>query len=292
MKKFLMYCSLITLISCSVENDIYQSKGDSLRGELSGKSVLVKLSYVEETFRKAEFSNKDAVDFGLTYLEEPKSERKKIYIEIYKDMTFGKLVEFLPSNSDYPADKFIPHKDFSQLRKLIYSDGIVKGIDGAGEIVHTDTYDDQYMTDHKNNTNSGDLSKILLSSFNNPDSIADYFIKSMTEGNIFKEVNEKTIEITKQINLNSMIKTSLFEVAKEKIFLNKEKGVVTRVEGYTRADELKDLVVNMYGLTPDGIHYMKSSHFRNKQYSEAYNIFYLEYSDIFINDFKFQTSKQ
>jgi hypothetical protein len=67
MKKILMDCSLITLISCSIENDTYQSKGDSLRGELSGKLVLVKLSYVEETFRKAEFSNNEAVDFGLTY---------------------------------------------------------------------------------------------------------------------------------------------------------------------------------------------------------------------------------
>lgn len=291
MKKILIYCSIFTMLSCSMETDIYGDKENLFRGELGDKPVLAKLSYIEETFRKADFSNNDAVEFGLTYLQEPKSERKKVYVEIYNDLTFGKVVEFLPNNSDYPADKFIPSEEFSQLSKLKYSNGMVQGFDKNENIIHTDTYDDKYINLTDNEISLEDLSILLLSSFSNPDASASYFIKKISEGNVARELNEKTIEVTKETGTNFKTDSYSFEVVKEKIYLNKNKGVVTRIEGYTHSDELKDLEVNFYGLTEDGTHYMKSSHFRNKQYSEAYDIFYLEYSDIFINDFKFQISK-
>lgn len=291
MKKILFYCGFFVMMSCSVENDIFGNKDNLFKGELSNKPVLVKLSYIEETFRKAEFSNSEAVEFGLTYLEEPKSERKKMYIEIYQDLTHSRLVEFLPSKSNFPADQFIPSDDFKQLSKLKYSNGIVQGFDKNGNVIINDTYDDRYMVDQVKGADTKELSQFLVNSFTNPDSSANYFIQSIIDGNMHRQLDERTIEISKPVLLNLRSNSSGFEVVKEKIFLNKDKGVVTRIEGYTQSDEIKDLEVNMYGLTADGVHYLKSSHFRNKQYSEAYDIYFLEYSDIFIKDFKFQIGK-
>ena len=65
-----------------------------------------------------------------------------------------------------------------------------------------------------------------------------------------------------------------------------EYGVVYRTEGYTSSGKLKDIEHNFYTKNDEGVIYQASSHYRNVQYSEAYDIYFTEHSDIFYSEFQ------
>ena len=101
----------------------------------SGKPAILKMSYTEVAQRKAEFAEGTPKDHNLTYIEEPRSERKKVYIEIYADLTYGKQVQYLPPESDFPADTWTLPADMPEVKKIIYSNGLAKGYDDAGNLL-------------------------------------------------------------------------------------------------------------------------------------------------------------
>jgi len=79
--------------------------------------------------------------------------------------------------------------------------------------------------------------------------------------------------------------TTASEVVEEKDYFLPEYGVLYRTEGYTSDGSLKDIEHHFYEFTDDNAFVMASSHYRNRRYSAAYDLSFVEYSDIFFEDY-------
>lgn len=263
---------------------------------LSDKPSILKVSFIEEAVRKAEFPEGTAAEFGLTYLEEPKSERKQIYLEVYDDFTFSKQVEYLSSNRNFPADHWKLPNDMPQLKKTTYINGKITGYDASKNIIYEDTYEQQYWINSEEFETIEMAKEFVVASYYNPKSVKNKLLNmARVNADNYSEISDGIIEVTQNFPVDPSslkIKTgdNGQEVSSEKIYLLPEYGVVYRTEGYTASGELKDMEHNFYAFNKDSVLYMQSSHYRNFQYSSAYDITFLEHSDIFYKDFKIETS--
>ncbi|MBC6410249.1 MAG: hypothetical protein GDA42_07305 [Ekhidna sp.] len=95
--------SLIFILGCSDFRDEFRD--DIGPSSLSGKRSILKVSYTEAAQRKAAFYEGTPEGHSLTYMEEPRSERKQVYVEIYHDLTYSKQIIYLEPQSDFPADR-------------------------------------------------------------------------------------------------------------------------------------------------------------------------------------------
>jgi hypothetical protein len=65
---------LLLLTSCTDEILLDEDKPNKLKSSFAAKPSVLKLSFVEESVRRTDFPKGKAIDLGLTFLEEPKSE--------------------------------------------------------------------------------------------------------------------------------------------------------------------------------------------------------------------------
>ena len=265
---------------------------------LSGKPPILKISYTEVAQRKAEFAEGTPKDHNLTYIEEPRSERKKVYIEIYADLTYGKQVQFLPPESDFPADRWTLPDDMPEVKKIIYSDGFAKGYDGAGNLLLEEPFEDTYWIDPSNFSSVEAARNHLLNSYFKPKANASETLKSAKKfSDSFSMSNEMAVatstfspeadnqDMPSSANLSSSAAPANDEVVQEKNYFLPEYGVVYRTEGYTADGSLKDIEQHFYKFTKDSVFVMFSTHYRNKRHSAAYDLSFVEHSDIFFEDY-------
>jgi len=256
----------------------------------------LRISFTEETQRKAEFPAGVAENKGLTYLEEPKSERKKIALEVYYDFSVGKQVEYLAPNSDFPADKWSLPKDMPKLKRITYLNGVVKGYDASQNLIYEDTYEQNYWLDPTEFESAEEARKFAIAAYYNPKTVGDKMINIAMEGaNSYTKLSDQVFEFTQVLdNVSSPAlrgaENANLEVSTEKIYMLAEYGVVLRTEGYTASGEMKDMEHNFYAFNQDSVLYIKSSHYRNLQYSSAYDVSFTEFSDIFYENFQIETS--
>lgn len=287
---------VLLLSSCRQNLQLEENAGGLLPSELSNKPIIFKLSYTEESQRKSEFTEGAAEKYGLTYLEEPKSERKEVYLEVYYDFSIGKQIEYLTPNSDFPADKWQLPKDMPKLKKTIYLDGVVKGYDANGTLIFEDTYNQDYWLDPTEFANVEEAQKFAIAAYYNPTSVASKMIEMAIEGaDGNAELSDQVLVFTQNIEDNSYpaakdAGNSNLEVTNEKLYMLADYGVVFRTEGYLPNGEMKDMEHKFYTFNEDSVLYVKSSHYINKQHSNAYDITFTEYSDIFYENFKIETS--
>ena len=266
---------------------------------LSGKPPILKISYTEVAQRKAEFAKGTPKDHSLTYIEEPRSERKKVYIEIYADLTYGKQVQYLPPESDFPADRWILPADMPEVKKIIYSDGFAKGYDDAGNLLLEEPFEDTYWIDPARFSSVEAARNFLLNSYFKPKANASETLNaakkfsdsfSMTGDEMAVATNTFSPESPNQnlpssANLSSSAAPSNDEVVQEKNYFLPAYGVVYRTEGYTADGSLKDIEQHFYKFTKDSAFVMVSTHYRNKRHSAAYDLSFVEHSDIFFKDY-------
>ncbi|WP_258097608.1 hypothetical protein [Marinoscillum pacificum] len=288
----------LTMVVCllaSCRNDVLlEERGEGLySSSLSSKPAILKLSFVENTQRKAEFAEGQAVEFGLTYLEEPKSEKKRVYLEVYEDLTFGKQVEYLPTNSGFPADDWELPSDMPKVTKFVYVNGLVQGFDKSGNVIFEDAYEDQYWISPEEFGSAKLAAEFAVKSFYKPSEVAQKAIEIAKKGAAKFEDLDEAFQLTRYLDVevsSSARSGDQGEVVREETYILPEYGVVYRTEGYTSSGKLKDIEHNFYTKNDDGVIYQASSHYRNVQYSEAYDIYFTEHSDIFYSEFKIETS--
>lgn len=298
MKKSIIYFMGVIFLLAACQKDLLLDEGAEglFPSALSDKPSILKLSFIEEVQRKAEFPEGTAEEFGLTYLEEPKSERKQIYLEVYYDFTFSKQVEYLQTNSKFPADQWKLPNDMPQLKKTTYINGKIKGYDDAGKIIYEDTYEQQYWINSEEFETIEKAREFVVASYFKPKTIKNRLLDmARVNASGYTEIGDGIIEVTQIFPVDATAPTSRTtekgqEVSSEKVYLLPDYGVVYRTEGYTASGEIKDMEHNFYAFTEDSVLYMQSSHYRNLQYSSAYDITFLEHSDIFYKDFKIETS--
>lgn len=263
---------------------------------MSDKPVLLKISFTEETQRKAEFEEGMAEMHGLTYLEEPKSERKEIYLEVYYDFSIGKQVEYLAPQSDFPADKWQLPADMPKLKKTIYLNGVVKWYDADQNLIFEDVYEQNYWLDPMQFKSVDEAREFVVAAFYNPQSVADKMINLATAGsNSYSKLSDNVLQFTRTLDNNDFstnrtAEETNLEVSNEKVYMFEKYGVVFGTEGYTASGEMKDLEHNIYAFNEDSILYLKSSHYRKLQYSSAYDVTFTEFSDIFYNNFQVKST--
>lgn len=266
---------------------------------LSGKPAILKVSYTEVAQRKAEFAKGTPKDHNLTYIEEPRSERKKVYIEIYADLTYGKQVQYLPPHSDFPADNWTLPDDMPEVKKIIYSDGFAKGYDGAGNLLLEEPFEETYWIDPERFPSVEAARNFLLNSYFKPKANASETLNaakkfsdsfSMSDEmavatNTFSPESDNQDMPPSSANLSSSAAPANDEVVKEKNYFLPEYGVVYRTEGYTADGSIKDIEQHFYKFTKDSVFVMYSTHYRNKRHSAAYDLSFVEHSDIFFEDY-------
>ena len=136
---------MVLLVAFGCEDIQSELKDDIGPSSFSEMPAILKVSYTEISQRKAEFAAGTPEDHNLTYIEEPKSERKKIYIEIYGDLTYSKQVTYLEPKSDFPADAWSLPADMPEMKKVIYSHGLAKGYDATGTQILEDTFEGSFL---------------------------------------------------------------------------------------------------------------------------------------------------
>jgi len=147
MKTQLILLTILLLIAFGCDDIQSEFKDNIGPSSFSEMPSILKISYTEIAQRKAEFAEGTPGDHNLTYIEEPKSERKKVYIEIYGDLTYSKQVTYLQSESDFPADTWTLPVDMPEMKKIIYSDGFARGYDASGKQILEETFEDTYWID-------------------------------------------------------------------------------------------------------------------------------------------------
>ena len=268
---------------------------------LSGKPPVLKISYTEVAQRKAEFAKGTPKDHNLTYIEEPRSERKKVYVEIYADLTYGKQVQFLPPESDFPADIWTLPDDMPEVKKIIYSDGFAKGYDGAGNLLLEEPFEDTYWIDPAGFSSVEAARNYLLNSYFKPKANASETLNAAKKSSDSFSMSDEMAVATSTFspesdnqdlppssaNLSSSAAPAPAndEVVQEKNYFLPNYGVVYRTEGYTADGSLKDIEQHFYKFTKDSVFVMVSTHYRNKRHSAAYDLSFVEHSDIFFKDY-------
>ena len=291
---------LAFLVSCQKDALLEDSSGKTFPTALTDKPTLLKLSYTEETQRRAEFPEGAAEEYGMTYLEEPKSERKQIYLEVYQDFTYSKQVEYLPTTSDFPADVWSLPNDMPKVQKFTYINGVVKGYDARQDVIFEDTYEQGYWLDVEAFDSVEEAKKFAVATYYNPKSVAEKAVSIAKKGaDGYSEMSDQALVFTLNLEptapVPAVARTQAandlgLEVSSEKLYMLPEYGIVYRNEGYTANGDLKDLEHNFYAYNADSVLHMTSSHYRNKQYSSAYDITFVEHSDIFYRNFVIKTS--
>ncbi len=294
--KFTQLIMLVILLAgCREKLQLEESTEGLFPAELSDKPIILKLSFIEETQRKAEFPEGVAENQGLTYLEEPKSERKQIYMEVYYDFAIGKQVEYLAPNSDFPADKWQLPSDMPKLKKVTYLNGVVKGYDRDQNLIYEDIYEQDYWLDPTEFESAEEAREFAIAAYYNPKTVADKMIDIAIEGaNSYTKLSDQVLQFMQVLgNISPALRgaeNTNLEVSTEKIYMLAEYGVVFRTEGYSANGDLKDMEHNFYTFNEDSVLYIKSSHYRNLQYSSAYDVSFTEFSDTFYEDFQIETS--
>ena len=256
------------------------------------------MSYTEEAQRKAEFPEGTPKDHNLTYVEEPRSERKKVYIEIYADLTYGKQVQYLPPQSDFPADNWTLPADMPEVKKIIYSDGFARGYDDADNLLLEEPFEDTYWIDPSGFPSVEVARNYLLNSYFKPKANATETLNAAKKfSDSFSMSDEMAVatntfspesdnqDVPSSANLSSSDAPASDEVVQEKNYFLPEYGVVYRTEGYTADGSLKDIEQHFYKFTKDSVFVMVSTHYRNKRHSPAYDLSFVEHSDIFFKDY-------
>ena len=293
--------ALTFLVSCQKDALLENTSDDTFPDALTDKPALLKVSFTEETHRKAEFPEGAAEKYGMTYLEEPKSERKHIYIEVYNDFTYSKQVEYVPTTSDFPADGWSLPEDMPKVRKFTYVNGIVTGYDAKQNVIYEDTYEPSYWLDANAFDSAEEAKAFAVATYYNPSSIAKKAIAMAKAGtDSYSELSDQAIVFTQALDVPTQNGPAVarreaangkgLEVSSEKLYMLPEYGVVYRTEGYTANGDLKDLEHNFYAFNEDSALCLTSSHYRNEQYSSAYDITFIEHSDIFYSNFVIKTS--
>lgn len=298
MKNKVLAVMLVTImIAGCKENFLLEDRNDGmLISELSGKPVLAKVSYIENSQRSADFLGVDAFELGLSYLEEVKIEKKQVYFEIYDDFSIGKQVTWLPIDSKYPDPRTLP-ADMPDVKRFTYVDGSVNGYDQGNNLIYENSYELQYFLNINEFDSQQEAIDFLIASFYNPKKNAQIAINAAKVGaDSYIELSESVIEFTQAIPLdapiasNARLKTENQEVVSEKTYMLPDYGLVYRIEGYNSEGEIKDMEHRFFTFNEDSVMYLKSSHYRNMQYSNAYDISFLEQSDSFYENFKVETS--
>ncbi len=303
MKKslFLLVITLGFLTACQKDALLENSDDESASSLKSDKPILLKISYTEEAHRRAEFSEGVAETLGMTFLEEPKSERKQIYLEVYKDLTYSQQVDYLPNLSDNPADMWTLPSDMPKVQRFTYVNGVVNGYDEKQKLIFEDTYDQNYWVDVSEFADLEEAREYAISSYYSPKGVAAKTIAMARAGSeSYAELSPGVLEFNQQIPLPYQVEPiaarsgsskRIPEVSSEKRYMLAKYGIVYRTEGYTPQGDLKDLEHNFYQFNKDSVLYLASSHYRNKQYSAAYDVTFLEHSDIFYSNFTIQKSR-
>lgn len=304
MKKllFLLFITTGLLTSCQKDTLLEDNDAESASAfpSLSDKPVLLKIGYLEEAHRHAEFDEGVAETLGMTFLEEPKSERKQVYFEVYNDLTYSQQVDYLPTLSDYPADAWTLPSDMPKVQRFTYINGVVNGYDEKQKLIYESTYGQEYWVDPSAFDNLADAREYAVSAYYNPKSVALKAVAIAQGGaDSHAEYAPGVLELNQQLALPYQAdapaaRTSskqIPEVSSEKRYMLAKYGVIYRTEGYTPQGDFKDLEHNFYRFNADSVFYLASSHYRNKQYSAAYDVAFLEYSDIFYKNFTIQKSR-
>ena len=288
------------MTACQTDT-LLEESSDNPTAQLSDKPILLKISYTEEAQRRAEFDKGVAETLGMTYLEEPKSERKQVSFEVYNDLTYSQQVEYLPTRSDFPADAWTLPSDMPKVQRFTYVNGVVNGYDEQQKLIYEDTYNQNYWVDVSEFADLEEAREYAISAYYNPKSIAAKTIAMAQAGSdSYAELSTGVLEFSQQLDLpyqaepiaaRSGSSKRIPEVSKEKRYMLAKYGVVYRTEGYTPQGDLKDLEHNFYQFNKDSVLYLASSHYRNKQYSAAYDVTFLEHSDIFYSNFIIQKSR-
>ena len=288
---------LVSLSGCEdIQGEFSDNTGPST---LSRKPAVLKMTYLEVAQRKAEFAEGTPQGHSLTYIEEPRSERKQVYIEVYDDLTYSKQINYLEPESDFPADYHVLPDDMPEMKKVIYSNGFARGYDKAGRLILEEPFDDSYWVDPSEFGSQEEAIAYVIDSYFNPKAIAAKTLESAEKyADDFERLGEQAAMVTTRLEPSTVSQSpsarntgSPDEVVEEKTYLLPEYGAVYRTEGYTSEGTLKDIEHNFYAFTPDGAFVMPSSHYRNKEYSEAYDLSYIEHSDIFYENYKIEANK-
>ena len=286
--------TIVWLIVFGCEDIQKELKDDIGPSSFSGKPAILKISYTEVAQRHAEFAEGTPEGHHLTYIEEPKSERKKVYIEIYEDLTYSKQVTYLAPESDFPADQWTLPSDMPELKRVVYSDGFATGYDASGKQIVHEPFEDLYWIDPSEFESIEVAKEYLINSYFNPTAIASETLESIKKSSDgFGMISDEVAVVTNHFsptatdqNTSARISSAATdEVVEEKNYFLPQYGAIYRTEGYTSDGSLKDIEHNFYEFTDDGAFVMVSSHYRNKEYSDAYELSYVEHSDIFYEDY-------
>ena len=68
-------------------------------------------------------------------------------MRFYNDLTYGKQITYLDSQSDFPADSWKLPNDMPQMKKAIYGEGFMKGYDEGGKLIFEEPFEDTYWVD-------------------------------------------------------------------------------------------------------------------------------------------------
>ena len=186
-----------------------------------------------------------------------------------------------------------------EIKKAVYSDGSARGYDASGKLIVEETFEDTYWVDPSLFDYMEDAIDHVVNSYFDPQAIAAETLElARKHADNFQWLDGQAAVVTNRVVLpldgqNTAARSagSTDEVAEEKTYLLPEYGVVYRTEGYTSEGVLKDMEHHFYRFTAEGALVMTSSHYRNKMYSVAYDLSYIEYSDIFFTDYIIQTNK-
>ena len=297
--KSILLNALFILFICGCEDIQSEFRDDTGPSALSRKPAVLKVTYLEVAQRRAEFAEGTPQGHSLTYIEEPRSERKQVYIEVYDDLTYSKQINYLEPESDFLADDHVLPDDMPEMKKVIYSDGFARGYDKSGKLILEEPFDDSYWVDPSEFGSKEEAIAYAIDAYFNPTAIAAKTLESAERyADNFELLGEQAAMMTTRLAPSPVNQSpsarntgSPDEVVEEKIYLLPEYGAVYRTEGYTSDGTLKDIEHNFYDFTPDGAFVMTSSHYRNREYSAAYDLSYIEHSDIFFENYKIEANK-
>lgn len=206
----------------------------------------------------------------------------------------------MPPESDFPADRWTSPDDMPEVKKIIYSDGFAKGYDNAGNLLLEEPFEDTYWIDPSGFSSVEAARNFLLNSYFKPKANASETLNAAKKfSDSFSISDEMAVatntfspesdnqDLPSSANLSSSAAPAPAndEVVQEKNYFLPEYGVVYRTEGYTADGSLKDIEQHFYKFTKDSVFVMVSTHYRNKRHSAAYNLSFVEHSDIFFKDY-------
>lgn len=188
-----------------------------------------------------------------------------------------------------------------KVQKFTYVNGVVKGYDAKRDVIFEDTYQPDLWLDPGAFESVEEAKKFAVATYYNPKSVAKKAIAMAKNGaDSYSELSDEAVVLTQQLELpltdvpavarTKAANDRALEVSSEKIYMLPDYGTVYRTEGYTARGDLKDLEHNFFTFTEDSVLHLASSHYRNIQYSTAYDITFVEHSDIFYSNFVIQTS--